>query len=52
MTGAVRLAAVAGWHGDRKGAMLRQAQADPRADVLVGDWLAELTIEELGFELS
>lgn len=24
--------------------MLRQAQADPPADVLVGDWLAELTI--------
>ena len=44
MTRAVRLAAVAGWHGDRKGAMLRQAQADPAADVLVGDWLAELTI--------
>jgi hypothetical protein len=24
--------------------MLRQAQADPAADILVGDWLAELTI--------
>ncbi|OQV06787.1 hypothetical protein CLAIMM_11313 isoform 1 [Cladophialophora immunda] len=40
----IRLAAVAGWHGDRKEAMLAQAQADPPADVLVGDWLAELTI--------
>ncbi|KAI1625146.1 hypothetical protein EDD37DRAFT_379078 [Exophiala viscosa] len=40
----VRLAAVAGWHGDRKEAMLAQAKADPPADVLVGDWLAELTI--------
>lgn len=40
----IRLAAVAGWHGDRKEAMLAQAEADPPADVLVGDWLAELTI--------
>ena len=40
----VRLAAVAGWHGDRKEALLKQAIADPPADILVGDWLAELTI--------
>ena len=40
----LRLAAVAGWHGDRKEQMLKQARAEPRADILVGDWLAELTI--------
>lgn len=44
MTRPIRLAAVAGWHGDRKEAMKAQAEAEPTADVLVGDWLAELTI--------
>lgn len=40
----IRLAAVSGWQGDRKEAMLVQASAEPRADVLIGDWLAELTV--------
>lgn len=44
MTRPILVANVAGWVGDRKDAMLRQAKSNPPPDAIVGDWLSELTV--------